>query len=172
MKSRAWLSILSAITLVTLATIQGATASEMEYMKVQQTEAVFTGYLHNVEWAEGTWVAKLNEIEWYEGEAAKAKFEEQEGQSGEEGPPDGYYIIDSDSSITSLPIATDAVVLMQIYNRTGKAEEADIIWNEQIGLKEFITLIEENEDWSMRDYPYHCTVQDGKIIRIVQQYIP
>ncbi|MNH43641.1 hypothetical protein D3C79_1055980 [compost metagenome] len=72
----------------------------------------------------------------------------------------------------SLPIAKDAVVLMQIYNRTGNIHEAAIIWNEQISVDKFVNLINNEDAFQLKNFPYHFTVTDGEIVRIVQQYVP
>jgi hypothetical protein len=58
---------------------------------------------------------------------------------------------------------------MQIYNRTGKPGEADIVWNEHIPLSKFIKIFAE--DAILHEYPYHLTVKDGKVVKVIQQFI-
>jgi hypothetical protein len=61
---------------------------------------------------------------------------------------------------------------MQIYNRTGNIAEADIVWDERITIEKFIELINMEDDLQLKNFPYHLTVKDGEIVRIVQQYVP
>ncbi|MNJ68129.1 hypothetical protein D3C77_643490 [compost metagenome] len=111
-------------------------------------------------------------ILWYEGQEAEAVFAKYEPGAGIDGPPDGYYIINEDGDLTSYPVAHDAEVRMQIYDRTGNIEDIEIFWNEQISVEKFEGLFDHIEGLDIRDFPYHLTIEDGQITRIVQQYVP
>lgn len=172
MKKSTKYSMVSVVAIACLTAFSFAVAGGREYIPVTKTPNVETAYIQNVEKSDNQFVLTIDHIDWYEGEDATGKFLEREADSGLDGPPDGYYIIDDDAALTTLPIADDAIVLMQIYNRTGNIEEADIVWDEQISLSKFIELIHTDDGFQLMGFPYHLTVEDGEITRIVQQYVP
>ncbi|MUT68721.1 hypothetical protein [Paenibacillus sp. NEAU-GSW1] len=147
-------------------------AGSREYAPVVQTPSMKTVYVDRIAQESGRLQLVVDEIEWYEGDEAAAKFVEREQASDMDAPPDGYYIINDEHAVVSLPVAKDAVVLMQIYNRTGNAAEADIVWDEQISLTKFVDLFEAEDAIQLSNYPYHLTIENGVVTRIVQQYIP
>lgn len=62
---------------------------------------------------------------------------------------------------------------MQIYNRTGNVEEAGTVWNEQITVDQFVALMTNDDSGiNLKDYPYHFSVENDKIVRITQQFLP
>ncbi|MNV61925.1 hypothetical protein D3C71_1544520 [compost metagenome] len=109
---------------------------------------------------------------WYEGKEAEQAFAQYEPDAGIDGPPDGYYIVNDDEKLQKYPLANDVEVLMQIYDHTGNVEDIDISWNEHISLQKFAQLFEHTELLDVRDFPYHLTIENGQVTRIVQQYIP
>lgn len=162
----------AAVTLVCLTAFSFAPAIGREYAPVEKTPETTTAFIEHASEKNGRYVLTVDQIEWYEGEEAVEHFLEREADSGLDGPPDGYYIVDDEAALTELPVADDAEVLMQIYNRTGDAAEADIVWNEPISLDKFIGLLQTEDVLSALDFPYHLTVKEGIVTRIVQQYIP
>ncbi len=139
----------------------------------ESSKTVTTAYVDHVAKQNNSYSLSIDPIHWYEGKDAVAPFLEREGDSGLDAPPDDYYIVNDETDLTELPVAADAEVLMQIYNRTGNVLEADIVWNEPISLDQFIHLLESNdESLDIKQFPYHLTIENGQIVKIVQQFIP
>lgn len=111
-------------------------------------------------------------ILWYEGEEAAAAFAEHEPDAGIDGPLDGYYIVNDVKETVEYPVAKDAKVLMQIYDRTGRIEDIQVKWNEPVSLEKFSRLLADNDLIDLSRFPYHLTIENGQVVRIVQQFIP
>lgn len=159
------------LSLVTSASTVGTLArAESSNTQVQHA----TVYIHSLHTNNGSVIASTDEIEWYQGAEADKVFAQREPEAAAElgGTPDGYYIVNDSPALTTYKIAPDAKVTMQIYDKTGKPEDMDIHWNEQISLDEFIHQFAKNENLDLSQFPYHLTIQDGVITSIVQQYIP
>lgn len=165
-------TMVAVVTIACLSAFSFALAGGREYKPVNIAPNVETGYIENIKQQDNHYVLSMDQIDWYEGDMANQKFIENEGDSGLDGPPDGYYIVNDYSEIESLPIADDAVVLMQIYNRTGNILEADFQWDEQISLEKFVEIMKTEDDLQLKSFPYHLTIENGVITRIVQQYVP
>lgn len=165
-------AIIAVVAIACLTAFSFAPTGGREYVPVEQTPDMETGYIENVHKMNDHYLLSIDQVDWYEGEAAVQKFLEREADSGLDGPPDDYYIINDEETLHDLPIASDAEVLMQIYNRTGNVLEADIVWNEPISVDKFIDLLSTEDDLDIKGFPYHLTVKDGEIIRIVQQFVP
>lgn len=114
----------------------------------------------------------VDEIDWFEGEEAVQAFLKHEPDAGIDAPPNGYYIVNDLEESAGYPVSPDAEVLMQIYDHTGDISDLDIQWNEAITLNKFTKLFNQTDVLDLGEFPYHITVQDGKITSIVQQYIP
>lgn len=148
-------------------------ANTHDYTPVPQDSGTLVAYVEQIYQENGRSFLNADFIEWYEGEEANRVFLEREQDSGMTESPTGYYIVNDDPKVQKLEIAADAKVLMQIYNRTGKIEEADIVWNEQISIEKFIALFQEDADLNMlKSFPYHLTIENDTIVQITQQYIP
>lgn len=160
------------VAMACLMTVTLALAGGREYTPVKQTPDMKTGFIEQVAAADGGYVLSIDEIDWYEGEAATEKFLERESDSGLDAPPDGYYIVNDDNTRTSLPIADNAEVEMQIYDKTGDVTEADTQWDEPVTVDKFVQLLQSDSGLHLNDFPYHLTVKNGKIVKIVQQFIP
>ncbi|WP_028610804.1 hypothetical protein [Paenibacillus harenae] len=165
-------AMVAVVAIACLTAFNFAPTGVREYVPVTVTPDLQTGYIDHIGKKEQRYVISFDPIHWYEGEQAVQKFAEHEGDAGMDGPPDGYYIINDEEELSELPIAEDAIVLMQIYNRTGNIEEAEIQWDEQITVDKFIELLNIEDDLQLKGFPYHLTVKDGEIVRIVQQYVP
>lgn len=114
----------------------------------------------------------VDPIQWFSGEEAKAEFAKYEPDAGIDGPPDGYFIVNENELLLPLPVSKDAVVTMQIYDHTGDFADVDIHWNESISLSKLNALLSHTDVMDIRDFPYHLTIEDGEVTRIVQQYVP
>lgn len=143
-----------------------------EYRPVNPQNEMITVYIELMELTADGGQITADPILWYEGQEAEQVFTKYEPDAGIDGPPDGYYIINEDGELASYPLAHDAEVRMQIYDRTGNAEDIDISWDEQISLEKFRALFDHTDGLDVRDFPYHLTIEDGQITRIVQQYVP
>jgi hypothetical protein len=165
--------VLAAAAMIGLTVLRFSPDESSASAPVEPSPAASTAYIDHVAKENNSYVLSIDTIDWYEGEDAVQPFLEREGDSGLDGPPDGYYIVNDETELTKLPIASDAEVLMQIYNRTGNVLEVDIVWNESISLDTFIGLLEANDEaLDVKNFPYHLTVRDGQIVKIVQQFIP
>lgn len=114
----------------------------------------------------------VDPIEWYTGKEAADVFAKYEPDAGIDGPPDGYYIVNEKEERELLPVAKDAEVRLQIYDRTGNPEDLDISWNESIELPELIAMFQRRDVLDLSQFPYHLTIENGRVVRIVQQYVP
>jgi hypothetical protein len=147
-------------------------ANNNDYMPVPRDSETHASYIDQIYQENGQIYVKADFIEWYEGEEANKVFREREQDPEMTEAPDGYYIVNDDTQLLTLPIARDAKVYMQIYNRTGNINEAVTQWNEEIDVAKFITLFSDDSVMNMKDYPYHLTIKNGIIVRITQQFIP
>ncbi|MGO4185690.1 hypothetical protein AB4Z45_01875 [Paenibacillus sp. MCAF9] len=164
--------LIATVAIACLTAFSFAPAGGREYTPVEQTPDMITGYVAMTKGENNHYTLSIDQIDWYEGDAATKIFLEREKDSGLDAPPDGYYIENDDETLRDLPIADNAEVLMQIYNRTGNINDADIVWNEPISVKKFIELINTEDDFDMKSFPYHMTIKNGEIVRIVQQFVP
>jgi hypothetical protein len=147
-------------------------ANNNDYMPVPRDSQTHASYIDQIYQSNGQTYVKADFIEWYEGEAANKVFREREKDPEMTEAPDGYYIVNDDTQLQTLPIASDAKIYMQIYNRTGNVNEANTKWNEEISVDKFVSLFSDNSEMNLKDYPYHLTIENGVIVKITQQFIP
>lgn len=131
-----------------------------------------TVYLHDVQMSQSGGTLLVDPIEWYEGEQADIVFAEREPDAGIDGPPDGYYIVNDEEEQVAYPVAPDAEVRLQIYDRTGQGGDMNIQWNEAVSPQQFSKLFQHTDRLDLGWFPYHLTITDGQVVRIVQQYVP
>ncbi|MWC27941.1 hypothetical protein [Paenibacillus sp. MMS18-CY102] len=134
-----------------------------------------TAYVERMDKHDGQWTLAIDPIDWYEGDAATKIFREREPDPEVTEPPDGYYIVNDDRTQQTITLADDATVLMQIYDHGNTADEgATIVPNEPITIEKYAELVgSNNEDGiNIKDFPYHLTIENGKVVKIVQQYVP
>ncbi|WP_018750115.1 hypothetical protein [Paenibacillus sanguinis] len=131
-----------------------------------------TVYLHDVQMSQRGGVLLADPIQWYEGEQAGRVFAEREPDAGIDGPPDGYYIVNDTEEQITYSVAPDAEVRLQIYDRTKQGGDMNIQWNEAVSPHQFSKLFHQRERLDLGWFPYHLTITEGQVVRIVQQYIP
>ncbi|MBS5910974.1 MAG: hypothetical protein KID09_10050 [Paenibacillus macerans] len=131
-----------------------------------------TVYVNRLELCPRGGTLAADPILWYEGEEAAAAFAVHEPDAGIDGPPDGYYIVNDVKETVEYPVAKNAEVLMQIYDRTGRIEDIQVKWNEPVSLEKFGRLFGDNDLIDLSRFPYHLTIEGGQVVRIVQQFIP
>ncbi|GGA32966.1 hypothetical protein [Paenibacillus physcomitrellae] len=152
----------------------GAVAAAAAQTQAGSQPTTFTAYIHTLKQPDGAIRMVVDPIGWYQGEAASAVFkqEDPEGYAELGGAPDDYYIVNHSEDNVAYTVSPDAAVLMQLYDRDGHPENADIQPNEVITLSKFIQVFNQGGLLDPAMFPYHITVKDGKVIKIVQQYIP
>lgn len=149
----------------------GAKSSTVRMAELQLPETV-TVYLNAVSLDSDGGVLTVDPILWYQGDEAAAIFAEREPEAGIDGPPDGYYIVNDAVESVSYPVSPEAEVILQIYDRTGKPEDIEIKADETVTFKKFKELFQQTDLLDLSLFPYHLTLKEGKVVRIVQQYVP
>jgi len=131
-------------------------------------ERTITVWISSLESKDGKLVMKADPIAWYMGKDADKVFAEHDPEGAAEigGAPDGYYIVNDDKTMEAYEVSPQAEVQMQLYHPDA------IKWNEKISLQQFIRALDEKATFDQTGFPYHITLEDGKIVKIVQQYIP
>ncbi|RAP74927.1 hypothetical protein [Paenibacillus montanisoli] len=142
------------------------------YMPVTQTPDMITVYINGMEQLDGKLLLQADPIEWYEGEAADAAFVKEEPDAGLDYAPDGYYIVNDDETAETLEVDPNAAVLMQIYDRGGSLVNEEAEWNQAFSLAKFESIYHADSQIDISEFPYHLTLKNGKVVRIVQQFIP
>ncbi|WIM38090.1 hypothetical protein PO903_15700 [Paenibacillus sp. PK4536] len=138
--------------------------------------------------ADGTYTVFINKIErdtnashyeltvdpinWYTGEAANVEFNKENPNSGIDGAPDGYYITNEDTKTYHYAVAANPKVLMQIYDHTGQWQDIDTNWDEPVSIQKLNAIFQKPDLLDPTSFPYHITVKDGQVTKIVQQFIP
>ncbi|MBM7568345.1 hypothetical protein [Paenibacillus sacheonensis] len=154
------------------ACISTVSAVDNEYTPVKQTPDTITAFIHGIDVQNGKETLQADPIEWFEGKAADEEFLKREADSGLDGAPDGYYIVNDDEKLETLEVDPQAAVVMQIYDRTGSLVDATTEWNQSISLAKFNAIYRNKAVLDVSAYPYHLTIKDGKVVRIVQQFVP
>ncbi|WP_379246579.1 hypothetical protein [Paenibacillus sp. GCM10028914] len=150
----------------------GVASGNEEYtpvVKASNQEAVF---IHSIEIKDGNVYLNVDPIEWYEGEEANEVFREREQDPEMTEAPDGYYIVNDTEEQVVLKVADDAEVQLQLYDHTGRVEDAQIFWNQAVSLNKFVSVFNKDDIIDMKWFPYHVTVEDGTVVKIIQQYTP
>ncbi|MGN7358382.1 hypothetical protein ACTHPF_13860 [Paenibacillus sp. SAF-054] len=174
MKKLTLFATLLIVALLSFTTSASAVGTDKEYAPVPPSEDTVTAYISSLQSEDGHLVIQADPIEWYEGAAADQKFMEFDKEAAEElgGAPDGYYIVNDDNALQTYDVAPDAKVLMQIYDHDGTYESMQINWNEPVSLDKYLAIMNNDKLMDMKGFPYHLTIRDGKVVQIVQQYIP
>ncbi|WP_054956003.1 hypothetical protein [Paenibacillus dakarensis] len=172
MRKSGWkLTALMLLVFMMMTTV-GAASSNEEYTPVVKTANQEAVFINSIEVKNGKVYLNVDPIQWYEGEEANEIFREREQDPEMTEAPDGYYIINDKEEQVILDVADDAVVQLQLYDHTGRAEDAQIQWNQAVSLKKFIAVYNKKDIIDMKWFPYHVTVEDGTVVKIVQQYTP
>lgn len=156
-----------------LAFVTSANAVDSEYTPVPRSEDTVTVMISSIEHKNGSLYLQGDQIEWYEGAEADQKFLEHETDIGDmTHAPDGYYIVNDQEKLDSFEIDPNAQVLMQLYDHDGTFEGVDVKWNEEVSLGKFLDIYHNNSLLDVSTFPFHITIKDHKVVKIVQQYIP
>ncbi|QGQ96087.1 hypothetical protein EHS13_14985 [Paenibacillus psychroresistens] len=149
-----------------------ANAKESSYHPIPINANNHPLYIDSLFQKNGKIYITVDYIQWYEGDAANIIFNEREKDSGLTGAPDGYYIINDDKKLRTFEVMQDAGVFMQYFNHSGSIGDKEIIWNEQISIGKLLSLFHDSNNTSLKDYPYVATMNNGRITKIIQQFIP
>lgn len=160
------------IALVLFGILTTANALGRQSIAAHPTVETEAAYMTKLSESNGKWYITLDPIEWYEGEAADKALHEHEPDADIDHAPDGYYIVNNSTETKTYEIAPDAAVLMQIYDHDGTNDGVQINWNEPITVSKLGQLYANTDILDLSVYPYHITLEDGKVVNIVQQYIP
>ncbi|MBW7458559.1 hypothetical protein ACFOLF_01060 [Paenibacillus sepulcri] len=147
-------------------------AGDNDYHAVPTNSDTHAAFINQIYQANGKTYVTADYIQWFEGDEANKVFLEHNKDSGLDGAPDGYYILNENDKLRTFEVSGDAIVLMQIYNRTGDVNEMDINWNEKIDVNKLRAIFADNDTFDVGGYPFHLTIENNKIVKIVQQYIP
>ncbi|WP_068783945.1 hypothetical protein [Paenibacillus phocaensis] len=151
--------------------VAGTPTAAVGTAEVPRTEAL-TVYLNTVDLDASGGSLIVDPILWYQGEEATAIFSEREANAGIDGPPDGYYIVNDTEEAITYPVSPDAEVWLQIYDRTGTPGDIGITAEEEVSLQRFSELFRNTDLLDLSQFPYHLTLKEGQVVRIVQQYVP
>lgn len=158
------------ISLLLVQPVDQVQAIDSSYKPVMISSDTHPAYIKNIFLKNGKMYITADYILWYEGAKANKIFNELENDPELKEAPDGYYIINNNKRLRTFEVTADAKVYMQCYMRADKSD--DIIWNELITPAKFYSLLTNDSVWDMKEYPYHLTVMNGKINKIIQQFIP
>ncbi|GAB6931313.1 hypothetical protein JCM10914A_52960 [Paenibacillus sp. JCM 10914] len=158
------------LILVTMTTV--GVASSNNYEPVQHASNQEAAYINGLKIRDGKVYLEVDPIEWYEGEEANQIFREREQDPDMTEAPDGYYIVNDTEENIVLPVADDAEVLLQLYDHTGRYEDAQISWNQLVSLNKFTEIYRKDDIVDMKWFPFHITIEDGVVVKLIQQYVP
>ncbi|GIP37696.1 hypothetical protein J31TS4_09760 [Paenibacillus sp. J31TS4] len=164
--------VLLALVIIGIAIPAGAKDETNAYTPVPKSQNTQAAYISDLYGKDGKLYAVKDEIEWLEGEDANRLFREEYPDAGFDTAPDGYMIVNKEEKQEAVQVSPNAEVLMQAYSKTGDPADLDIQWNEPVTLDTFQSLLESPQGELLKEYPYHLTIEDGIVTKIVQQYIP
>lgn len=130
------------------------------------------GYVKKVYVKGGKNYLEIDYIQWLTGDAAeKAMREDGEcPKSGECIVLDDYYIRNVNPLIRTFEISPDVEIFMQTY---GAGEPGgDISWNQPISFNQFRSIFDANRKPHLKNVPYIVEIQNQKIIKVTEQYVP
>lgn len=147
MKRSAWkLGAMMLLVLIMMTTV--GVASGNNYEPVPKASNQEAAYINGLEIKDGKVFLLVDPIEWYEGEEANQVFREREQDPEMTEAPDGYYIVNDTEEHIELPVADDAEVLLQLYDHTGRYEDAQISWNQPVSLSKFADIYKRMISWT------------------------
>lgn len=172
MKKPVWKMIMMMLVVLMMMTSVGVASSNEEYTPVVKTPNQEAVFINSIEIKDGKVYLNVDPIEWYEGEEANEIFREREQDPEMTEAPDGYYIVNDKEEQVVLNVANNAEVQLQLYDHTGRMEDAQINWNQAVSLNKFLAVYDKNDIIDMKWFPYHITIEDGTVVKIIQQYTP
>jgi hypothetical protein len=110
----------------------------------------------------------IDEAEWLSGaEANEAAMEDGVIEAGESVPND-YYNPNEDRARVAMPVADDVVIVLTTADRNNIPSLKCVSW------REFDDTMRNPRPWehAVGQSPFWLTVQNGEMIRIVEQYLP
>jgi len=129
------------------------------------------GYVKKVYAKGGANYLDIDYIQWFMGDAAeKAMREDGEcPKTGECIVLDDYYIRNVNLLVRTFEITPETKIIMQTYN----SENTGIVNNNQsITLAQFKNIFSGSSQTHLKDVPYIIEIQNQKIVKITEQYVP
>jgi hypothetical protein len=122
-------------------------------------------YLHGVD-TQGRRLT-IDVVQWlWGGHAAEAYQADNPGETG--GPPNDYYIVNDNPGLRMLPVAEDVTVELVRLHEDGDADLDPATWEE---LPQYLRG-DRTADERLSHNPFWLTIEDQRIVRIEEQYIP
>ncbi|MCL6459944.1 MAG: hypothetical protein K6T85_18265 [Gorillibacterium sp.] len=158
--------LLVIVLMLSLVTTVSALGNRTEATNTQ--EKTITVYISSLQINDSLATITADEINWYQGDEADRIFAQKDPEGAAEmgGTLDGYYIVNDEHVLQTYTINDHAQVLMQLY------DPYTIKWNQEITLPQLIDVFSHSDIMQQSAIPYHLTLQNGEVTRIVQQYIP
>lgn len=162
------------ITLIGVLIVVLISAGIYYFLAVKLPEATrigdgkYLGYIHNVDTRDLK--IAFDDAVWLSGKAGEDAAIEAghcTEKTRSECLPNDYFIKNAEVVDENLLIAGDARVFMQ----TWKMEETGEVATREIGMSDFAELI-NNQTLHWRQLPYNITIQNGKVTKIEEVYIP
>ncbi|MCX6763175.1 MAG: hypothetical protein NTZ97_00345 [Candidatus Moranbacteria bacterium] len=130
------------------------------------------GYIKSVSEKNEKKYLSIDYIQWLAGEEAVAA-KRKDGTCPKKGEcivENDYYIQNENSQIRNFEIIPEVEINMQTLH-IGE-EGGDIQWNENVTFEKFKNIFQEAEAKRFKQTPFEIELQDNKIIRITERYIP
>lgn len=141
---------------------------DKEQLSLSFRDGKHLGFIHNIDTDNLT--LAFDDAIWLTGTAAQdAAIEAGHCTEADrsECTPNDYFI--KNEKVGDEPVSFDSNVLL--FMQTWKMEETGEVTTREIGLADFAKLLNDSElHW--RNLPYNITVQNGKVVRIEEVYIP
>lgn len=148
--------------------INTAKTPDREQSPLSFRDGKYLGYIHNVDKSNLT--LAFDDAIWLTGAAGQEAAIEAghcTRETREECLPNDYFIKNNEARDEVLPIDMAVLLFMQ----TWKMEETGSVATREIGLADFAKLLNDpGLHW--RNLPYNITVQNGKVVKIEEVYIP
>lgn len=141
---------------------------EQGHKTISFGDGKYLGYVHEID--AGKMVLAFDDAVWLTGKAAEDAAIEA-GHCTEdtrsECVPNDYFIKNADVRDELLPLDRN----LRLFMQTWKMEETGMVAEREINLTDFSGLINDRSlHW--RNLPYNVTIQNGKVTRIEEVYIP
>ncbi len=148
-----------------LALVAGALVSVSIRQLVTQPNTIERVIMAKIVSAEPGYLT-VDELTWFNGQAAVLAMREDGVCPLEEDcyPPNNYYIRNASPDIIRYRVAPQVEVLMQTWSHN---EDGNYYWNQSVP---YVDLVNRLDLYSK--IPFHITLKENSVIKIVEQYIP
>jgi hypothetical protein len=109
----------------------------------------------------------IDVVQWLTGDAADAAFHREHPEAPDEGVPNGYYIVNQNPRLRTLPVAPGARVSV-VWGEHG-TEPRTISFAEFPG---YLAGDVDPHDGKLWYDPFWFTIHNGLIVQVAEQYVP